>query len=46
MYGSAYNPYAVTDKTKIHGVVKEVEETITGGRGRRIWGTRGDPYEE
>ena len=46
MCGVTYNPDAMTDEPKIHGVTAAGEATTTGRRG--IWrrGTKGYPYIE
>ena len=46
MCRAEYNPYEVTNEPKKHGVTTTEEELTTGGRGDRIWGTRGSPYAE
>ena len=46
MYREAYITYEVINKPKIHEVLAARKAPPTGGRGGRIWGTRGDTYAE
>ena len=46
MCREGYTSDAVTDEPKIHGVSTSGEDNTTGGKGGRIWGTRGYPYSE
>ena len=46
IFGAAYTPAAVTDKTKIHGVTEAWELPTTVGRGVQRHGTRIYNYTE